>query len=190
MSIFTLAHLQSPAKPERCWQPRQAAWALMCQGQGWSSSVRLQSLHGSSARRCCYSPEKIFGLWVIEGLVDFKAKICSCTWSCRWLTLSFQEGRAGRGGDQSVCVLLRRKGERTPPEMREFLNPNNPNCLKKGMETVFTLKSPDGEILIIHVQIQLVFWTFTSTCQHSCVRHRGGGGGMQRSLHCGWMVHM
>ena len=53
-------------------------------------------------------------------------------------------GRAGRGGDQSVCVLLRRKGERTPPEMRQYLKPDSSICLKKGIAQIFTLKDPDG----------------------------------------------
>ena len=55
-----------------------------------------------------------------------------------------QMGRAGRGGDQSVCVLIRRKGERTPPEMRKYLKPESNVCLKKGIEQIFTLSDPDG----------------------------------------------
>ena len=59
-------------------------------------------------------------------------------------------GRAGRGGDQSICVFLRKKGEKTPPEMKPYLKPDSPACLKKGMVDIFTLKDPDGEIVLIH----------------------------------------
>ena len=59
-------------------------------------------------------------------------------------------GRAGRGGDQSVCIFLRKKGEKTPPEMKPYLKSDSPACLKKGMVDIFTLKDPDGEIVPIH----------------------------------------
>ena len=54
-------------------------------------------------------------------------------------------GRAGRGGDQAVCVFLRKKGERTPREMKPYLKQDTSACLKKGMIEIFSLKNPDGE---------------------------------------------
>ena len=59
-------------------------------------------------------------------------------------------GRAGRGGDQSVCVFFRKKGERTPPEMGPYLKDDSSACLKRGMVNIFTLKDPDGEFVAIH----------------------------------------
>ena len=49
-----------------------------------------------------------------------------------------------------MCVFLRKKGERTPPEMKPYLNEDSSACLKKGMVNIFTLKDPDGEIAAIH----------------------------------------
>ena len=63
--------------------------------------------------------------------------------------MNLQMGRAGRGGDQSVCIFLRKKGEKTPPEMKPYLKSDSPACLKKGMVDIFTLKDPDGEIVPI-----------------------------------------
>ena len=56
-------------------------------------------------------------------------------------------GRAGRGGDQAVCIFLRKKGERTPREMKPYLKQDTSACLKKGIVEIFTLKDPDGEIV-------------------------------------------
>ena len=65
-------------------------------------------------------------------------------------------GRAGRGGDQSVCVYLRKKGERTPPEMRQFLKSDSPRCLKQGMVDIFTLSNPDSKIELYWACMQWV----------------------------------
>ena len=54
-------------------------------------------------------------------------------------------GRAGRSGNSAVCVFLRRKGERTPKEMRPFLKSDSTTCLKRGLVQIFTLSNPDGE---------------------------------------------
>ena len=53
-------------------------------------------------------------------------------------------GRAGRSGNSAVCVLLRRKGERTPKEMRPYLKSDSTTCLKRGLVKIFTLTDPDG----------------------------------------------
>ena len=59
-------------------------------------------------------------------------------------------GRAGRGGEQAVCVFLRKRGERTPREMKSYLKQDTSACLKKGMVEIFTLNDPDGEGVASH----------------------------------------
>ena len=56
-----------------------------------------------------------------------------------------QLGRAGRSGAPAVCVLLRRKGERTPKEMRDYLKSDSGLCLKRGLVKIFSPSNPDGE---------------------------------------------
>ena len=53
-------------------------------------------------------------------------------------------GRAGRGGQPSVCILLRKK-ERTPAELKAFLNTSSTTCLKRGLSKIFSLSDPDGK---------------------------------------------
>ena len=83
-------------------------------------------------------------------------------------------GRAGRGGDQSVCVLLRRRGEWTPPEMRQYLKQDSTVCLKKGMVQIFTLKDPDGGFWtpnMSNIQITVVYDTEEEDveCSRACI---------------------
>ena len=48
-----------------------------------------------------------------------------------------------------MCVLLRRRGEWTPPEMRQYLKQDSTVCLKKGMVQIFTLKEAlDQEVCL------------------------------------------
>ena len=65
-------------------------------------------------------------------------------------------GRAGRGGEQSVCVFLRKQGERTPPELKPYLRQDSSTCLKRGMVEIFTLKDADGEKQLFFLHIELV----------------------------------
>ena len=102
-------------------------------------------------------------------------------------------GRAGRGGDQSVCVFLHKRGGRIPPEMRPYLKPDNPICLKKGMEQIFTLQDPDGEILIIQKRLQFFLLLLQAAWQcfaHSGLQHRGERHRLQCSLHWSWLVQL
>ena len=48
-----------------------------------------------------------------------------------------------------MCVFLRKKGERTPPELRPYLKSDSSSCLKKGMVEIFTLGDPDGTTAVI-----------------------------------------
>ena len=66
-------------------------------------------------------------------------------------------GRAGRGGDQSVCIFLRKQGERTPPEMKPYLRQDSSACLKRGMVEIFTLKDVDGEIQLMYTFMQITW---------------------------------
>ena len=54
-------------------------------------------------------------------------------------------GRAGRGGNAAICIYLRKKGERTPAELRPYLNSTSSICMKKGLVKIFTLSRPDGK---------------------------------------------
>ena len=54
-------------------------------------------------------------------------------------------GRAGRDGQPSVCILLRKKKERTPAELKAFLNTSSTTCLKRGLSEIFSLSDPDGK---------------------------------------------
>ena len=58
--------------------------------------------------------------------------------------IRFKFGRAGRGGNSAMCIYLRRKGERTPAEIRPYLTSDSSICLKKGLVKIFTLSNPDG----------------------------------------------
>ena len=49
-----------------------------------------------------------------------------------------------------MCIFLRKKGERTPPEMKPYLRQDSSACLKRGMVEIFTLKDADGEIQLMH----------------------------------------
>ena len=98
-------------------------------------------------------------------------------------------GRAGRGGDQSVCVFLRKKGERTPPEMRQFLQSDSTRCLKQGMLDIFTLSNPDSKIEVHLAYMQWVEdqqWLFC--CSFLC--QRGREHWLQCILHHCWVVPM
>ena len=66
-------------------------------------------------------------------------------------------GRAGRGGDQSVCIFLRKQGERTPPEMKPYLRQESSACLKRGMVEIFTLKDVDGENQLMYTFMQITW---------------------------------
>ena len=50
-------------------------------------------------------------------------------------------GRAGRDGQPSVCILLRKKKERTPAELKAFLNTSSKTCLKRGLSDIFSVKA-------------------------------------------------
>ena len=52
---------------------------------------------------------------------------------------------AGRDGQQSVCILLRKRKERTPAELKAFLNTSSATCLKRGLSKIFSLSDPDGK---------------------------------------------
>ena len=43
----------------------------------------------------------------------------------------------GELGGEAVCIYLRRKKEKTPAEMKPFLNPDSSICLKKGLVKIF-----------------------------------------------------
>ena len=58
---------------------------------------------------------------------------------------SIKFGRAGRDGQPSVCILLRKKKERTPAELKAFLNTSSTTCLKRGLSKIFSLSDPDGK---------------------------------------------
>ena len=50
-----------------------------------------------------------------------------------------------------MCIFLRKKGERTPPEMKPYLRQDSSACLKRGMVEIFTLRDADGEIQLMHI---------------------------------------
>ena len=54
-------------------------------------------------------------------------------------------GRASRDGQPSVCILLRKKKEKTPAELKAFLNTSSMTCLKRGLSEIFSLSDPDGK---------------------------------------------
>ena len=68
---------------------------------------------------------------------------------CSFYNLTPQFGRAGRSGGEAVCIYLRRKKEKTPAEMKPFLNPDSSICLKKGLVKIFSLTSPDGKLIVV-----------------------------------------
>ena len=114
----------------------------MCQERGWLLFTRLRRQLGSSARR-----------WIPNHRLSWSRLTSQYQTKCNrimGLTLILQMGRAGRGGDQSVCIFLRKKGERTPPEMKPYLRQDSSACLKRGMVEIFTLKDVDGEIQLMH----------------------------------------
>lgn len=61
-----------------------------------------------------------------------------------------------------MCVFLRKKGERTPPELRPYLKSDTSSCLKKGMVEIFTLGDPDGTIAVIIFECLLRMQTLSA----------------------------
>ena len=65
-------------------------------------------------------------------------------WQSFHFKIYLKFGRAGRSGNAAMCIYLRRKGERTPAEIRPYLKSDSSICLKKGLVKIFTLSNPDG----------------------------------------------
>lgn len=61
-----------------------------------------------------------------------------------------QMGRAGRGGDPSICVFLHLKNQRLPKEMRPFFKTDSALCQRRALTEIFTLHDTDGGILFLH----------------------------------------
>ena len=57
-------------------------------------------------------------------------------------------GRAGRGGEPSVCIFLHGRNQRLAPEMRPFFKGDKAVCLRRALTNIFTLTDTDGELVI------------------------------------------
>ena len=97
-------------------------------------------------------------------------------------------GRAGRDGQPSVCILLRKKKERTPAELKSFLNTSSTTCLKRGLSKIFSLSDPDGKSSKNLPRMIRSALTNLNSSSCSCVRHRRCVGSMQRGLRCSWKL--
>ena len=58
-------------------------------------------------------------------------------------------GRAGRGGQPSVCIFLHGKNQRLPKEMRPFFKGDRAVCLRKALTDIFRLSNVDGLLYIL-----------------------------------------
>ena len=59
-------------------------------------------------------------------------------------------GRAGRGGEPSICVFLHQKNQRLPKEMRPFFKAGSVSCQRKALTKIFSLSDTDGDIFFLH----------------------------------------
>ena len=64
---------------------------------------------------------------------------------CKCLTKFISRFTLDRDGQPSVCILLRKKKEKTPAELKAFLNTSSTTCLKRGLSEIFSLSDPDGK---------------------------------------------
>ena len=64
----------------------------------------------------------------------------------RYITLLSQMGRAGRGGQPSVCIFLHGKQQRLPKEMRPAFKGDRPVCLRRALVNIFRLTDIDGQL--------------------------------------------
>ena len=62
---------------------------------------------------------------------------------CKCLTKFISRFTLDRDGQPSVCILLRKKKEKTPAELKAFLNTSSTTCLKRGLSEIFSLSDPD-----------------------------------------------
>ena len=58
-------------------------------------------------------------------------------------------GRAGRGGEPSICVFLHLKNQRLPKEMRPFFKADSAFCQRRALTQIFTLHDTDGDMSCI-----------------------------------------
>ena len=58
-------------------------------------------------------------------------------------------GRAGRGGEPSICVFLHLKSQRLPKEMRPFFKADSAHCQRRALTEIFTLHDTDGGIVFL-----------------------------------------
>ena len=88
-------------------------------------------------------------------------------------------GRAGRGGDPSICVFLHLKNQRLPKEMRPFFKTDSSACQRRALTEIFTLHDTDGSIFatnsfmaIYHMSNSVVYATKESRvqCSEACVK--------------------
>ena len=62
-------------------------------------------------------------------------------------------GRAGRGGEPSICVFLHLKNQRLPKEMRPFFKADSAHCQRRALTEIFTLRDTDGGILFFFITL-------------------------------------
>ena len=68
------------------------------------------------------------------------------------LTILLKMGRAGRGGEPSICVFLHLKNQRLPQEMRPIFKVDSLGCQRKALKKIFTLEDTDAKIFAPLVQ--------------------------------------
>ena len=93
-------------------------------------------------------------------------------------------GRAGRGGEPSVCIFLHGRNQRLAPEMRPFFKGDKAVCLRRALTNIFTLTDTDGELVIDTTYIS----SSSSTCRG--VYGGRGAGGVQRGLPARRTLHV
>ena len=57
-------------------------------------------------------------------------------------------GRAGRGGEPSICIFMHGRNQRLPKEMRPFFKGDKAVCLRRTLADIFTLTDTDGDKII------------------------------------------
>ena len=99
-----------------------------------------------------YSLDPKFSFLCCSLVIRLKHKQAMIWITVAQLTILLKMGRAGRGGEPSICVFLHLKNQRLPQEMRPIFKVDSLGCQRKALKKIFTLEDTDAKIFAPLVQ--------------------------------------